>query len=137
MLACFKKWLARHTQTAPPLCCFALNEPSGLDSGASPSLATLAAAQGRCSLSIIVALESAAGSLKAGAVAGMACSVLAINQRTLLSAADFTRQLSGIFLVIKKPQTIADLGFCCRRLTMTYSHMGRPHTTIGDASFHF
>ncbi|EZN63198.1 hypothetical protein AJ71_05608, partial [Pseudomonas aeruginosa BWH031] len=20
---------------------------------------------------------------------------------------------------------------------MTYSHMGRPHTTIGDASFHF
>ena len=22
-------------------------------------------------------------------------------------------------------------------LAMTYSHMGRPHTTIGDASFHF
>ena len=55
MLACFKKWLARHTQTAPPLCCFSLNEPSGLDSGASLSLATLAATQGRCSLIIIVA----------------------------------------------------------------------------------
>ena len=85
-------------QTAPPLCYFSLNEPSGLDSGASPSLATLAAAQGRCSLIIIVALDSAAGSLKAGAVAGMACSALAINQLTLLlSAADFTRQLSSIF----------------------------------------
>ena len=24
-----------------------------------------------------------------------------------------------------------------RSLTMTYSHMGRPHTTIGDTSFHF
>ena len=23
-----------------------------------------------------------------------------------------------------------------KRLTMTYSHMGKPHTTIGDASFH-
>ena len=22
-------------------------------------------------------------------------------------------------------------------LAMTYSHMGKPHTTIGDASFHF
>ena len=40
-------------------------------------------------------------------------------------------------LGIKKPQTIADLGFYCSSLTVTYSHMGRPHTTIGDASFHF
>jgi hypothetical protein len=24
-----------------------------------------------------------------------------------------------------------------RSLAMTYSHMGKPHTTIGDASFHF
>ncbi len=32
---------------------------------------------------------------------------------------------------------IADQGFWDRSLTMTYSHMGRPHTTIGDASFHF
>ena len=27
--------------------------------------------------------------------------------------------------------------FAFRSLAMTYSHMGRPHTTIGDASFHF
>ena len=27
--------------------------------------------------------------------------------------------------------------FRIRSLAMTYSHMGRPHTTIGDASFHF
>ncbi|PBY20447.1 hypothetical protein CJT61_24185, partial [Pseudomonas aeruginosa] len=36
-----------------------------------------------------------------------------------------------------KPLVIADQGFWDRSLTMTYSHMGRPHTTIGDASFHF
>ncbi len=24
-----------------------------------------------------------------------------------------------------------------KSLTMTYSHMGKPHTTIGDAAFHF
>ena len=41
-----------------------LNEPSRLDSGASPSLAALAAAQGQYSLIITVALESAEGSLK-------------------------------------------------------------------------
>ena len=41
-----------------------LNEPSRLDSGASPSLAALAAAQGGHSLIITVALESAEGSLK-------------------------------------------------------------------------
>ena len=41
-----------------------LNEPSGLDSGASPSLAALVAVQGRYSLIITGALESAAVSLK-------------------------------------------------------------------------
>jgi len=29
------------------------------------------------------------------------------------------------------------MGFWNSILTMTYSHMGKPHTTIGDASFHF
>ena len=28
-------------------------------------------------------------------------------------------------------------GLCNRSLTMTYSHMGKPHTTIGAKSFHF
>ena len=36
----------------------------------------------------------------------------------------------------KPPPTFVDGGFYFRRLAMTYSHMGRPHTTIGDASFH-
>ena len=27
--------------------------------------------------------------------------------------------------------------FTFRSLAMTYSHMGKPHTTIGDASFHY
>ena len=31
-------------------------------------------------------------------------------------------------LGIKKPQTIADLGFCCMRLTMTYSDSCLPGT---------
>ncbi len=29
------------------------------------------------------------------------------------------------------------LGVGIKSLTMTYSHMGRPHTTIGEAAFHF
>lgn len=37
----------------------------------------------------------------------------------------------------KTPDQFPDRGFWCRCLTMTYSHMGRPHTTIGDASFHY
>ncbi|MFZ3282312.1 hypothetical protein, partial [Pseudomonas sp.] len=35
-----------------------------------------------------------------------------------------------------KPQLLSQLGFRNLILTMTYSHMGKPHTTIGDASFH-
>ena len=38
----------------------------------------------------------------------------------------------------KKPRPAKQIGvFRIWRLTMTYSHMGKPHTTIGDASFHF
>ncbi|WP_218274369.1 MULTISPECIES: hypothetical protein, partial [unclassified Pseudomonas] len=33
-----------------------------------------------------------------------------------------------------KPQLLSQLGFRNLILTMTYSHMGKPHTTIGDAS---
>ena len=41
------------------------------------------------------------------------------------------------FYIKTKPQLHAQLGFRNLILTMTYSHMGKPHTTIGDASFHF
>src|SRR5690606_40678257 len=34
----------------------------------------------------------------------------------------------------KPPTLLRGSGVWCRSLTMTYSHMGRPHTTIGDAS---
>ena len=37
----------------------------------------------------------------------------------------------------KTPDRFHDRGFWYRCLTMTYSHMGKPHTTIGDASFHY
>ncbi len=56
--------MERNTHTVPLLCCFALNKPSRLDSGASPSLAALAAAQGVCSLIIVGALKSATVSFK-------------------------------------------------------------------------
>ena len=35
-----------------------------------------------------------------------------------------------------KPPVQQTGGFPFWSLAMTYSHMGRPHTTIGDASFH-
>jgi hypothetical protein len=35
-----------------------------------------------------------------------------------------------------KPHLLSQMGFWNLILTMTYSHMGKPHTTIGDASFH-
>lgn len=57
--------MERNTHTVPPLYCFAFNELSRLDSGASPSLAALAAAQGVCSLIIVGALKSATVSFKA------------------------------------------------------------------------
>ncbi len=37
----------------------------------------------------------------------------------------------------KTPERFHARGFLYRCLTMTYSHMGKPHTTIGDASFHY
>jgi hypothetical protein len=37
----------------------------------------------------------------------------------------------------KTPSTYVLGVFFFRSLAMTYSHMGKPHTTIGDASFHF
>ena len=37
----------------------------------------------------------------------------------------------------KTPSTFVLGVFFFRSLAMTYSHMGKPHTTIGDASFHF
>ena len=37
----------------------------------------------------------------------------------------------------KKPPARRAEGVSFRSLAMTYSHMGKPHTTIGDASFHF
>ena len=37
----------------------------------------------------------------------------------------------------KNPNRFLDWGFLNTCLAMTYSHMGNPHTTIGDASFHF
>ena len=37
----------------------------------------------------------------------------------------------------KIPICVSRQGFWNLILTMTYSHMGKPHTTIGDASFHY
>ncbi len=40
------------------------------------------------------------------------------------------------FYINKTPICVSKQGFWNLILTMTYSHMGKPHTTIGDASFH-
>ena len=37
----------------------------------------------------------------------------------------------------KLPVCVSRQGVWNLILTMTYSHMGKPHTTIGDASFHY
>ena len=38
----------------------------------------------------------------------------------------------------KTPTRDADWGFfLIKCLAVTYSHMGKPHTTIGDETFHF
>ena len=37
----------------------------------------------------------------------------------------------------KTPATYATGVFTFRSLAMTYSHMGKPHTTIGDEPFHY
>ena len=37
----------------------------------------------------------------------------------------------------KTPAAFAAGVFFFRSLAMTYSHMGKPHTTIGDTSFHY
>ncbi len=41
------------------------------------------------------------------------------------------------FYINKTPVCVSKQGFWNLILTMTYSHMGKPHTTIGDASFHY
>ena len=38
---------------------------------------------------------------------------------------------------IKNPTPQSGMGFVIGCLTMTYSHMGKPHTTIGAEWFHF
>ncbi|TKJ76765.1 hypothetical protein PspCFBP13509_21895 [Pseudomonas sp. CFBP13509] len=40
------------------------------------------------------------------------------------------------FYINETPVCVSKQGFRNLILTMTYSHMGKPHTTIGDASFH-
>ena len=46
------------------------------------------------------------------------------------------QQIDPYILSIKKPRTLANPGSSIGSLTMTYSHMGKPHTTIGDEPFH-
>ncbi len=50
----------------------------------------------------------------------------------------FTPKLCNMLDTQQKPRSISQPGFCfIQCLAMTYSHMGKPHTTIGDVSFHF
>ena len=40
-------------------------------------------------------------------------------------------------LAKKNPVTVTWRGFYHKALAVTYFHMGRPHTIIGDTPFHF
>ncbi len=51
-------------------------------------------------------------------------------------------QQTGSLKFQKQKSQLIQLALCSlieniRRLAMTYSHMGRPHTTIGAIAFHF
>ncbi|MGZ0706168.1 hypothetical protein, partial [Pseudomonas piscis] len=52
------------------------------------------------------------------------------------NCANLCQDQNGFSRTKTKPQLLSQLGFRNLILTMTYSHMGKPHTTIGDASFH-
>ena len=46
--------------------------------------------------------------------------------------------LTPLFLLSRHKKSPRSLGGLSEKiLTLTYSHMGKPHTTIGEAAFHF
>ena len=49
----------------------------------------------------------------------------------------YYQKKSYIYSVINIKTPVIGLGFWIRRLAMTYFRMGRPHTIIGAAAFHF
>tara|TARA_R110002167_G_C12455097_1_gene632160 strand:- start:304 stop:597 length:294 start_codon:yes stop_codon:yes gene_type:complete len=59
-----------------------------------------------------------------------------LAQRAPRSALGITGQKTN-GLKIKNPVQQAERGVLILILAMTYSHMGKPHTTIGDDTFHF
>ncbi len=66
-----------------------------------------------------------------------------IERLTCLSTTYFQLSSREVFknkrlvLIRKNPWPRKRSGVLDKSLTMTYSHMGKPHTTIGDAAFHF
>ena len=46
-------------------------------------------------------------------------------------------RITSISKIKKNALTRLNQGVEIKNLAMTYSHMGKPHTTIGDTSFHF
>ena len=62
----------------------------------------------------------------------------AVNRLRHMAAAP-RQDGKAILTILKNKTPAADATgvFFFRSLAMTYSHMGKPQTTIGDASFHF
>jgi hypothetical protein len=58
------------------------------------------------------------------------------KKRPLYRVVFFDHDLTAFSRAKTKPHLLSQMGFWNLILTMTYSHMGKPHTTIGDASFH-
>ncbi|GIU18363.1 hypothetical protein TUM4261_39080 [Shewanella sp. c952] len=63
-----------------------------------------------------------------GHIGHTAISVMQSSTFKLLTRSNYRR---------KKARCVSNGLSRIRRLEMTYSHMGKPHTTIGDTVFHF
>jgi hypothetical protein len=60
-----------------------------------------------------------------------------IELSSITSHYDLAHRASAIMASNKKPRPAKPIGVGIKCLTMTYSHMGKPHTTIGAERFHF
>ena len=69
--------------------------------------------------------------------AKLVCLSLALRRKiSVCSEEEEAGELRFMSRKNKTPVCVSRQGFRNSILTMTYSHMGKPHTTIGDASFH-
>jgi hypothetical protein len=67
----------------------------------------------------------------------IACKTEFCRRQPVMDKDKKNKEKREFFARQKKAPAAMLTGLLIRCLTMTYSHMGMPHTTIGDAAFHF